>query len=592
MRIGQTDRLCRLRSAGVAAILGSAPFACGLCERSAVAQTILFADVTTPAGLGGFTITPNSLSVPGSNEWIMGGIGIGDFNGDGWPDIFVPRAGTGTDRLYINLGNGTFTNQAVQFGVAFAHAGAGVACADFDRDGDTDIYVSSYGTSLDNLGQIGKHRLYRNDGATFTEVAGAMGANVSAPTGSVANGVAWGDYDLDGDLDLAMAGWSSTHFGNRLFRNDGATFTDVTPQHLASTVTWGFQPAIVDVTGDGFPELLIAADFETGRAYRNLANGQFELATAQLGLGLDDNGMGHAIGDFDRDGLPDYYVTSIHMNLPNPGMYNGNTLYLQQGGGNFVEVAEARGCADGGWGWGTAAADLDNDGWEDLLVVNGRNAAEWANEQEYVFRNLGDGFFTRIGAASGINLAVDTRAVATLDYDRDGDLDVVMLANNGPLKLYRNDSTMGGRWLQVALTAGVSSRCAPHGLGAVVECTSGAVVQKRWIHGGSGYNSNNEYLAHFGIPTKKGSLGVKIDWPSGQTTVLPAVAANQRITVAAPARSDVNGDGAVGAADLAAMLAAWDLTDRTQRSMRAADLNGDGTVGAADLAILLSEWSS
>ena len=127
---------------------------------------------------------------------------------------------------------------------------------------------------------------------------------------------------------------------------------------------------------------LIAADFETGRAFRNLANGQFALATGELGLGLDDNGMGHAIGDFDRDGRPDYYVTSIHMDQPNAGMYNGNTLYMQQASGNFVELASARGCSDGGWGWGTAAVDLNHDGWEDIVEVNGRNAGEWANEPE------------------------------------------------------------------------------------------------------------------------------------------------------------------------------------------------------------------
>lgn len=565
--------------------------ASALSAAPASAQSILFTDAGSAAGLGTFTHSPNTLMVPSVNEWIMGGIGVGDFNNDGWPDFFVPRGGGGADRLYINLTNGTFSSVAVAWGVSVAHAGNGVACADFDRDGDTDIFVSSYGTGNDNLGQIGRHRLYRNEGTSFVEVAVAYGVNASATTGSVANGVAWGDIDLDGDLDLAMAGWSSTHFGNRLFRNDGATFADITPAPLTNALTWGFQPAIVDMTGDGFPELLIAADFETGRAFRNLANGQFELATTAMGLGLDDNGMGHAIGDFDRNGFPDYYVTSIHMDVPNAGMYNGNALYMHQGTGPLVESAAARGCHDGGWGWGTAAVDLDHDGWEDLVEVNGRNASEWANEPEYVFRNLGGGTFARIGAASGIALAADTRAVSTLDYDRDGDMDLLMLVNSGSLRLYRNDSTMAGRWLQVKLHAGAHTRCAPHGLGAVVECTAGSVVQRRWMHGGSGYNSNNEYLAHFGIPTAKGTAAVRIEWPSGQTTVLPDVPANQRLEVAAPARSDIDASGGVGAADLAALLSAWDRTDRTHRTMRAADLNNDGRVGAADLAVLLSDWT-
>ncbi|MEY3142828.1 MAG: hypothetical protein RLY21_1321 [Planctomycetota bacterium] len=565
--------------------------AVALVGAPASAQSILFTDVSSTAGLTTFTHAPNTLMVPSVNEWIMGGVGVGDFNNDGWPDFFVPRGGGGADRLYINLTNGTFSSVAVAWGVSVAHGGNGVACADFDRDGDTDIFVSSYGTGNDNLGQIGKHRLYRNQGSSFTEVAASFGVNASATTGSVANGVAWGDIDLDGDLDLAMAGWSSTHFGNKLFRNDGATFVDITPTPLTNTLTWGFQPALVDMTGDGFPEFLIAADFETSRAFRNLANGQFELATAAMGLGLDDNGMGHAIADFDRNGYPDYYVTSIHMDVPNEGMYNGNTLYMNGGTGPFIEVAAARGCADGGWGWGAAAVDLDHDGWEDLVEVNGRNAGEWANEQEYIFRNVGNGSFTRIGAASGINLAADARAVATLDYDRDGDMDLLVLVNYGAIKLYRNDSTMSGRWLQVKLNAAANTRCAPHGLGAVIECTAGSVVQKRWMHGGTGYNSNNEYLAHFGIPTQKGSVALTIDWPSGQTTVLTAVAPNQRLEIAAPARSDINASGSVGAPDLAALLSAWELTDRRQRNMRAADLNNDGQVGAADLAMLLSDWT-
>jgi hypothetical protein len=568
-----------------------------ILTRPAWSQSIQFTDVSVAAGLGGFNFTPNTLAVPGLNEWIMGGIGVGDFNGDGWPDLFIPRGGSGTDRLYINLGNGTFENQAVAWGIAQAHAGNGVACGDFDRDGDIDIYVSSYGTAQDNLGQIGRHRLYRNDGGFFTEVAVAFGVHVSAPTGSVANGAAWGDFDLDGDLDLAVAGWSSVHTGNRLFRNDGHVFVDVTPAPLLSGPTWGFQPALVDITGDGFPELLIAADFESGRAFRNLRNGTFQLTTQAMGLGLDDNGMGHAIGDFNRDGLPDYYVTSIHMNVPNSGMYNGNTLYINQGpnGGQghvgFVEAAAARGCSDGGWGWGVVAVDLDHDGWEDIVETNGRNASQWANELEYVFRNLGDGFFHRLGAESGIALAADARGLATLDYDRDGDMDVVMIVNNGPLKLYRNDSVKIGGWLQVELHADRAGRCAPHGLGAVVECAINGVVQRRWLHSGSSYNASSEYLAHFGLPTMKGDLSVRIDWPSGQTTLLEAVAPNQRLVVGAPQRSDLDADGFVDGSDLAALFAVWRGSDLANRAMRAADLDGDGIVGPRDLSILLSDWS-
>ncbi len=570
------------------------------------AAQVQFFDATASSGLSGFTHSPNSLAVPGLNEWIMGGIGVGDFNGDGWPDIYVPRGGAGADRLFMNNGDGTFTNRAPEWGISLAHAGNGVACADFDGDGRIDIYVTSYGTALDNLGQIGRHRLYRNLGSSFVDVATAVGVHRSATTGSVANGAAWGDYDLDGDLDLAVAGWSSVHFGNRVFRNDGGVFTETTPPVLLSAVTWGFQPAFVDITGDGFPELLIAADFETGRAFVNLRNGSFQLATDELGLGIDDNGMGHCVADFDRDGLPDYYVTSIHMDAPNPGMYNGNTLYMQRTEGvPFREEAVKRGCSDGGWGWGVVAVDLDHDGWEDMVEVNGRNAGQWANEQEYVYRNTGGGVFERLGASTGLNLAADARANALIDYDRDGDMDLLILVNAGPLNLYRNDSVKSGGWLQVELSRSEGSRVAPHGLGSVVEVRqvqgarggggegegSEEVGLRRFVHSGSGYNASSEHLVHVGLPDASASVELRVEWPSGQTTVLGPLTPNQRISVAAPARSDLDGDDRVGTGDVAALLAAWGGLDPANRAMRAADLDRDGVVGPRDLLRLLSDWS-
>jgi enediyne biosynthesis protein E4 len=593
------------RSADPVAPAAAMAAACCALASELVAAQVQFVDATASSGLGGFTHSPNSLSVPGLNEWIMGGIGVGDFNGDGWPDIYVPRGGAGADRLYMNNGGGNFTNRAPEWGISLAHAGNGVACADFDGDGRTDIYVTSYGTALDNLGQVGRHRLYRNTGTGFVDVATAVGVHRSATTGSVANGAAWGDYDLDGDLDLAVAGWSSVHFGNRVFRNDGGVFTEVTPPVLLSAVTWGFQPAFVDLTGDGFPELLFAADFETGRAFVNQRDGSFQLATEELGLGIDDNGMGHCVADFDRDGLPDYFVTSIHMDVPNAGMYNGNTLYMQGADAvPFREEALARGCSDGGWGWGVVAVDLDHDGWEDMVEANGRNAGQWANEQEYVYRNTGGGVFERLGATTGLNLAADSRAVALIDHDRDGDMDVLVLVNAGPLKLYRNDSVKSGGWLQLDLSRGDGSRVAPHGIGSLVEVrqTQGAkggegakgereIVLRRFVHFGSSYNASSEHLVHVGLPDAVAPADVRIEWPSGQTTVIGAVAPNQRLAVTAPARSDLDADGAVGKGDLAALMGAWGGTDLADRAVRAADLDRDGVVGARDLAILLSEWS-
>ena len=567
------------------------------CTNGAVyaQSSIAFTDVTVGSGLESFTQTPNHLAVPGLNEWILGGIGVADFTGDGWPDIFVPKGGVGADRLYRNNGNGTFTNIASTMGVAAVHAGNGVSCADYDRDGDIDIYMTSYGLGADNLGQAGKNRLYRNDGAVFVEVAASIGLAFTSPTSSVGDSAAWGDFDLDGDLDLAVAGWSSNGVGNRLFRNDGGAFLDVTAATLGVVTSWGFQPTFVDTTGDGWPELLLAADFETSQAWRNLHGGAFAPATVELGLGVDRNGMGACIGDFDRNGFPDYYVTSIHQTNPPAGL-NGNALYMNDGAGVMTQSAAARGCDDGGWGWGAMAADFDHDGWEDIVEVNGRNAGEWASEAEYVYRNTGDGQFTRLAAKTGFALAADARCVATCDYDRDGDLDLVVLVNAGPLKLYRNDavSASGGpSWLMLDLRATASSRVVTHGIGAVVSCTVGGESSRRFVHSGSGFHSSSEPVVHFGFPSSATIADeVRIDWPSGQTTVLTSVPLRTRATIAAPAAADLDADGQVGASDLGLLLAEWGATNRALRAMRRADLDHDGVVGASDLSRLLLAWGT
>jgi len=551
---------------------------------------IAFTDVTAGSGLDAFSHNPNPLAVPGLLEWTMGGFGIADFNGDGRPDIFVPRGGVSTDRLFVNNGDGTFANEAATRGVAAVHAGNGVACADFDGDGDVDIFVTSFGSGTDNLGQVGRHRLYRNDGGAFAEVAVPFGVATTSTAVATAAGAAWGDLDLDGDLDLAACGYSGSANGNRVFRNDGGRFTDITGSGIAMPATWGFQPLFADMTGDGFPELLVAADFGTSRAFRNRRDGSFELATAAFGMGLDRNGMGICAADLDRNGAPDAYVSSIFSDAPPAGGLNGNALYLNDGSGLCTEAAAERGCSDGGWGWGVAAADLDLDGWEDLVEVNGRNSAEWASEPEYLYRNSGRGHFVRLGIETGFSFAGDARCVGFLDYDLDGDLDILVLANSGPLRLFRNDSVRLGRWLELELVGGGESRVAPHGSGSVVECEVAGTTVRRWVQLGGGFQSSGEPLVHFGIPGAAPVATVRILWPSGQATVRHGVALDARIVIAAPDAADVDGDGSVGAGDIAGVLAQWGQTDRSVRAMRAADVVIDGAVDARDLTAVLSAW--
>jgi hypothetical protein len=176
--------------------------------------------------------------------------------------------------------------------------------------------------------------------------------------------------------------------------------------------------------------------------------------------------------------------------------------------------------------------------------------------------------------------------------------------HSGPLKLFRNDTPRVGRWLQLELGGGAGSRCAPHGIGAVVECEAldgdAVEVMRRWVHSGSGYQSSSEPVVHLGFGVgnlppdgskRGGSARVRVLWPSGQTTVRDGVALDSRVAIAAPARADVDGDGTVGAGDLSAIMAAWGGMDRAQRSVRAADIDGDGVIDARDVLEVLSGWT-
>ncbi len=573
----------RLISRGAATLLG-----CVVAE-SAAAQ-IQLVNVTQASGLGNFVHSPNFLSVPSNYEWLLGGLAVGDFDGDGWPDLFVPRGGQGADVLFRNNGDGTFSNVASAWGVASAHAGNGASAADFDGDGDVDIFVTSYGTALNNQGQVGRNRLYRNEGGHFVDVAATAGVRFTGATISSGDGAAWGDIDLDGDLDLAVAAWVADARGNRLFRNDGGAFTDLTDLAIQFGERSGFQPTIVDLSGDGFPELLLVADYETSGLFMNREGVEFSATEAELGVAVEANGMGSCVADLDADGLPDWYVTSIHRASPPKDRFNGNALYLNTGAGLCVERSVERGCNDGGWGWGVAAVDLDHDGMEDLVEVNGVASGEWVDEQEYVFRNLGGGFFERLGNETGLQLANDVRCVATLDFDRDGDLDLAFLVNRVGLRLYRNDAPGDRAWLELDLAGGAGTACAPHGYGAVVEVESQGQVQRRWVHGGSGFRSSNEPVVHFGLGSAETVDRVTVRWPNGQTTTLGKTQSRQRLRLNAPALGDLDADGLVDIDDALALFERWGVIDRTDPDLRLADLDADGRVGPRDLAILLGRW--
>ncbi len=561
----------------------------------AAAGQVKLTDWTVQAGLTA-THQPVEAGFPGLQEWMTGGLGVGDFNNDGWMDVFWISGGTTPDRLFINDGDGTFTDQSRAWGLGDLHCGNGVAVGDYNGDGNLDIYVTSFGDPGSG-GTPGSHRLYRNNGnGTFTNVAEAAGVSYSSLTNPAGYGAAFGDYDLDGDLDLFVTSWWGNDEGNRLYRNNGdGTFDDVTVPALGDAIdnVWGFQPAFVDMNGDRYPELLIAADFETSRYFVNNGDGTFTDQTGGSGTGLDENGMGQTVGDFDNDGRLDWYVTSIHSETPPPDN-PGNMLYMSQGDHLFLESSIAAGVNDGGWGWGTVAVDLDHDTWLDILEVNGRPAkgSEWINERGKLFHNQGGAMFTEIACDAGFDHTGEGRGLVYLDADNDGDLDILVATNAGDLTYYLNETLNPGNWLRLSLDTGPNPLLAPDGFGARVVVTVGGASYQRFVSGSPSYLATSELAVHFGL----GAAGVvdelRVEWAKGPSTVLSNVGVNQHLTITAPPLGDVDGDGAVNVLDLIDLLLAWGTCPAPCPPTCPVDINGDCAINVLDLITLLLNFGS
>ena len=502
---------------------------------------------------------------------MTGGAAVGDFNRDGWQDIFLLGGGGAVDALYLNNGDGTFTDHAAAAGVAWSHRGLAAAVGDYDGDGWQDLFVTSLGAS-DGPRRPGAHRLYRNrgvprDGATatgtgapggvpggvphFEDVAAAAGVATTATPRPDGMGAAFGDYDLDGDLDLFVTGYQY-HDGNKLFRNDGGRFTDVTVAALGPALemgvleTWGFAPAFVDMDGDRFPELLIAGDYGTSRYFLNDGGRYFRDLTAASGTGTGAMGMGSAFGDFDGDGRVDWYLTSVYARTGTESLRNGNQLYLNEGRHRFREASVAAGVNHGGWGWGAVAADLNHDGVLDLVATNGWTRAnhqgdmEWLSEPTRVY--LGRGVeaggeamvpaFDFVQEQVGLHHRDQGRGLIAFDYDNDGDRDILIVNLSGPMSLFRNDlAGPGTNYLRVFLDRGQSRAVAPDGIGALVSIRTGQTAQHRSIGGAGVYLGSGELSAHFGVGAAAVVDELTVTWPDGTVTALQSVPANQTLTV-------------------------------------------------------------
>ncbi|MBW7886141.1 MAG: CRTAC1 family protein [Caldilineaceae bacterium] len=492
-----------------------------------------FSDQTAAAGL---TFTHATPITQGDGAQMISGAAAGDFNNDGWIDLYVVGGGLRADGLFINQGDGTFADYTLQAGLGAAHLGSGAAVGDYDGDGWVDLFVTSFGTP-DNMG-AGHHLLFRNNGdLTFSEVAVEAGVNQASPELPDGLGASFGDYDLDGDLDLFVAGWrkpgGEPALGNRLFRNNGdGTFADVTQQAgIVDDGIRGFNPCFADMDGDRYPELLLSADFGTSRFYHNQGDGTFTDSTYQAGTHQTWSGMGSAVGDVNNDGRLDWFITAIYDD-DNVGRGAGNTLYVNQGNGTFAEVASQVGVADGGWGWGTVVTDFNNDGLPDLVAVNGWDLESYVNERAKLWLQQPDGTFVEASEVTGFGDPMNQLGLFTLDYDNDGDQDVVVTAYNGELKLYRNDLAGDDtHWLRVVLDNSEAHALAPNGLGSRVEVVAGGHTYVRYALSCSHYLTQSEMTLHFGLGSAKEVERLTVIWPNGSSTVVTEVPVDQVIVI-------------------------------------------------------------
>ena len=496
-----------------------------------------------------------------------GGGSVGDFNRDGRQDLFLVTGGEGPDRLYLNQGDGTFREVAAAAGVAEVHRGHGSVVGDVDKDGWLDIFVTSLGPMADEWSMPGNHLLWLNQGGqpgglladgtpTFRNVARQARADMTSFEQPSGMGAALGDYDRDGDLDLVVVAWLTWAEGSVLLRNEGIDertglprFSNATRRaRLFGTELHGLTPHIVDVDGDRWPEVLVAADYRTSRLYHNNGDGTFADVTREAQVGLDGNGMGSVLADVDNDGLLDWYVTSVWTTTPfedvtGPVPGTGNYLYRNLGGGTFDPGPRTRGpIARGGWGWGVVAVDLDHDGLVELVATNGWQAEnadghqEWLEDATRVFHNRGADGFRDIAAEAGLDHRAEGRGLVRFDYDDDGDQDLLIINSRGVPTLVENTGgTASGNWLRVELRPALDLPVPADGVGAVVRVRAGDTTQTRHIETGGGYLGSSELSAHFGLGDAAVVDELRVEWPDGCDTTALQVAVNRRLRLGRPA---------------------------------------------------------
>jgi len=523
------------------------------------AYTVQFRNVAASAGL--------TASVPNGGEkskrFILETTGSGaaffDYDNDGLPDIFLVSGEGAPSRLYHNDGKGHFTDVTTKMGLGTVNGwGQGVCAADYDNDGFTDLFVTYWG----------QNHLYRNvEGRRFedvTERAGLRQDRVRYNTGC-----AFLDYDNDGRADLFVANYlkfdprSTPGPGanpycfyralpvacgprglpfdrNILYHNNGdGTFTDVSDSSGISEPDQNYSLGVLtaDFNHDGLTDIYVACDQTPSLLYINQGHGKFTEEAVLRGVAFDENGkamsgMGVASADYDGDGWPDVFRSNFSDER--------ETLYRNRGKGEFDDATIAAGISRNTRyvGWGCGFLDFDNDGWKDLLLVNGHVFPEvdrlgtdiHYKDRAILYRNLGNGKFADISESAGPGIAERhaARGAAFADYDNDGLVEILINSQNEPPALLKQESSPGNHWVMLQLTGQRSNRSA---LGARVKVTAGGRSQSDEVRSGGSYLSQSDLRLHFGLGTATMIDRIEVEWPSGVRQTIRDAAADRVVRI-------------------------------------------------------------
>jgi len=539
---------------------------------------------------------------PGFNyNGMIGGGVAADFNNDGFDDI-LHLGSSNPNSLFINNQDGTFTDHAQSWGIAGPFHSFAASTADFNKDGYIDVYITAFGPA-DVAPQAGKLMLMMNNGPdqngqwSFTDVAVSAGVNHLEPgtNRKEGTGSGWGDFDLDGDLDLFVCAYNSVNPTNRFFRNEGPDskgiwrFTDITEESgLFQTGLSGFLPAFVDMNNDRYPELIIVGDTGTSKLYINNQNGTYTNATDTVHGVHVANAMGIDIADINHDGKLDFFMSNITFDTTGGP---GNVLFIQQPDGSYNNTARQSGCYDGHWGWGSLINDFDHDGDKDILETNGYFFG-FGGDPTTLYLNDGDGStFTESAEACGIDHVSQGRGLIRLDADNDGDIDTMIFNWTQQSAYYQNNlitsksTPPNTHWARIKLDTYSRDSLAPQGHGAMVTLSTATKDYILPIHNNTTYCGTSPVEAHIGLAGESEIKSIQVAWPDGSFNTYTDLAADQIFTFRAPAfAADYNYNNAVEFEDVlvfADALAKRDLS---------ADHNGDSRLNYFDIVAFLNDY--